>query len=98
MTIAPDLPRLLTAREAADHLRITPDHLYRLVARGVLPAIRFTKGGVLRFRPADLQAALSDPVCGCRTSVHEAVEPAAPEGSARSRSAADPSPVSLEAS
>ena len=97
MAIAPDLPRLLTAREAAEHLRITPDHLYRLVGRGVIPGLRLTEHGSLRFKVEDIEAALTERVCGCGTS-REAVEPAAPEGSARSRSAADPSPVSLEAS
>jgi excisionase family DNA binding protein len=76
MPTAPDFPRLLTTREVAEHLRLSVDQVRRLVRRGVLPAVRLTDLGSLRFLPGDLEAALEARVCGCGAS-REAVEPAA---------------------
>ncbi|MEA3376448.1 MAG: helix-turn-helix domain-containing protein [Chloroflexota bacterium] len=36
----PNRPEILTAREAADCLRITPDTLYKLIDEGGIPAAR----------------------------------------------------------
>ncbi|HEX4150344.1 MAG TPA: helix-turn-helix domain-containing protein [Pirellulales bacterium] len=43
---------LLTAREAADHLRISQRTLFTLTARGEIPAVRI--GRAVRYRAADL--------------------------------------------
>ena len=45
---------LLTAKEAARHIRLSPKALYQRVARGQLKASRL--GRALRFRRADLDA------------------------------------------
>jgi excisionase family DNA binding protein len=45
---------LLTAQEAARHIRLSPKALYQRVARGQLKAYRL--GRALRFRRADLDA------------------------------------------
>jgi excisionase family DNA binding protein len=43
---------LLTIRDVAAYLSVSPKTVRRLVARGSLPCVRF--GGVLRFQQADL--------------------------------------------
>ena len=50
-------PQLLTAQELARVLKLNPQTLYRLVRRGVLPAIRIGKKS-LRFDPAQVRIAL----------------------------------------
>lgn len=99
MTQTADLPRLLTAREAAEHLRLSLDYVYRLAARGVLPAVRLTERSNLRFRVEDVEAVLASRCGGCGTSAPaaEAVEPAAEGSATASRgSSAGPSPPFIE--
>ena len=87
------LEPLLDVREVARRFKLSPAHVRRLHARGDLPAVRFSPGGHLRFRREDVEAALSERVCGCGTSRREAVESAVrAEGSACPRSGADPDP------
>jgi excisionase family DNA binding protein len=54
--------RLLTAREVADHLGLSPETVLRYVRRGELPAIRLpgTAKGRLRFRREDVEAWLEE--------------------------------------
>ena len=47
---------LLTAREVAETVRASVDTVYRLTARGTLPAVRLAVHGPLRFRADDLAA------------------------------------------
>jgi excisionase family DNA binding protein len=47
--------RLLTTREVADTLGVSPETVLRYVRRGELPAVRLP-GGALRFREAELDA------------------------------------------
>jgi|WetSurMetagenome_2_1015567.scaffolds.fasta_scaffold631269_2 excisionase family DNA binding protein len=56
-TTAPAVPRLLTTREAAEVLAISERHLARLVAAGVIVAVRL--GHAVRFTPEDVQAAIA---------------------------------------
>jgi excisionase family DNA binding protein len=51
------MDRLLTVRELAERLRVTPTCVYRWLADGSLPAIRFSKRCV-RFRESDVQQLL----------------------------------------
>jgi excisionase family DNA binding protein len=51
------MDRLLTVRELAEQLRVTPTCVYRWLADGSLPAIRFSKRCV-RFREGDVQQLL----------------------------------------
>jgi|ERR671925_2306635 excisionase family DNA binding protein len=74
------LEPLLDVREVARLYKLSTAHVRRLHARGDLPAVRFSPAGHLRFRPADVEQALAGHVCGCGTSVREAVEPARPAG------------------
>jgi excisionase family DNA binding protein len=46
--------RLLTARQAAEHLAISTRTLWSITARGELPVVRI--GRAVRYRPADLAA------------------------------------------
>ena len=50
--------RLLTARQVAELLDVSPETVLRWTRRGELPAVRLpgTKRGRLRFRPDDLEA------------------------------------------
>nr|MBA2460911.1 helix-turn-helix domain-containing protein [Actinomycetota bacterium] len=50
--------QLLTARDVADPLRVGIDTIYRLTARGALPAVRWSATGPLRFRPEDVEQLL----------------------------------------
>lgn len=43
-----DLPKLCTAEEVCGVLRITPRHLYRLVAAGKITAVKPADGGKSR--------------------------------------------------
>ena len=47
-------PALLTVREVAEALRVRPVTVYRLVARGEMPAVRVSNA--IRVRPEDLEA------------------------------------------
>jgi len=49
----------LTAREAAERLRLSLDAFYQRVYRGHIPVHRL--GRTLRFRPEELDAALTPP-------------------------------------
>jgi excisionase family DNA binding protein len=51
------MERLLTAREAADLLRVSRTTLYRLLKDQQLPAVRMQKD--LRFRASDLEVWLN---------------------------------------
>ena len=46
---------LMTTREVADVLRLTPQRVQHLVARGVLRPIQLTPRGPFRFRAADVE-------------------------------------------
>lgn len=46
-------PILLTSREAAEFLRISEVHLYRLTKSGEMPAVRM--GRLVRYSPAALR-------------------------------------------
>lgn len=48
---------LLTAAEVASLLRVTSPTIYRWADDGTLPSVRV--GGVVRFRRADIEAALA---------------------------------------
>lgn len=50
-------PRLLTAEEAAEYLRVSISAVYTWVSRGRLPCLR--AGSLLRFRQSDLDAWLA---------------------------------------
>lgn len=50
--------RLLTTREVATRLALSPDRVRSLAAEGVLPAIQYTARGQLRFRPEDVERLL----------------------------------------
>ena len=52
------IPRLLTARECADHLGVSIWTVRRLVAVGRLRAVRLTTTAPLRFDPSDVLAAI----------------------------------------
>lgn len=49
-----ELVRLLTDRQVAELLAVSPDTVRRWAARGELPCIRL--GRLLRFRPSDVDA------------------------------------------
>lgn len=51
------MDRLLTVRELAERLRVTPTCVYRWLGEGRLPAVRFSKRCV-RFRESDVQQLL----------------------------------------
>jgi excisionase family DNA binding protein len=51
------MDRLLTVRELAERLRVTPTCVYRWLAEFRLPAIRFSKRCV-RFRESDVEKML----------------------------------------
>ena len=51
------MDRLLTVRELAEHLRVTPTCVYRWLAADRLPAVRLSKRCV-RFRESDVQKML----------------------------------------
>jgi excisionase family DNA binding protein len=51
------MDRLLTVRELAERLRVTPTCVYRWLAESRLPAVRFGKRCV-RFRESDVQQLL----------------------------------------
>jgi excisionase family DNA binding protein len=51
------MDRLLTVRELAELLRVTPTCVYRWLGEGRLPAVRFSKR-CLRFREGDIQQLL----------------------------------------
>ena len=53
--------RLLTAREVAGLLALTPETVLKWTRQGDLPAIRLP-GGAIRFREADLDAWLAERV------------------------------------
>lgn len=49
-----DPDRLLTKKDAADRLAVSPATVSRLIAAGALPAVKI--GKLVRIRPADLSA------------------------------------------
>ena len=54
-----DLPRILTVREAASRLRVSPPTVYTLIKNGDLPSIVFSTRagrGVVRVAEEDLKA------------------------------------------
>lgn len=53
------MDRLLTVRELAERLRITPTCVYRWLGEGRLPVVRFSKRCV-RFRESDVQQLLEE--------------------------------------
>jgi excisionase family DNA binding protein len=53
---APEDDRWLTSREAAAHLGITLNALYKLTAAGSLPSAQEERGGRHYFKRADLDA------------------------------------------
>ena len=55
--------RLLTAQEAADHLRIGRRHLWTITDKGDLPRIKI--GRAVRYRMADLETYVGN----CRTKL-----------------------------
>ncbi len=54
------LEPLLTLLEAARRLHISRSFMYELIRKGVLPVVRI--GGVLRFRPEDVEALIGKPL------------------------------------
>lgn len=68
-------PKLVTARQAAEILGCSIFTVRRLDRSGVLPAVRLTKRGNLRFRLADVEA-LTERARGLGTD-SSAVEPEA---------------------
>ncbi len=52
-----DGSQLLTVKEVAARLRVTPDCIYRLSRRGEIPSLRF--GRKVRFKAADLDEFLN---------------------------------------
>jgi excisionase family DNA binding protein len=63
--------RLLTARELADYLGVSPETVLRWTRRGELPAIRLP-GGMIRYREDALDGWLNRRVT---TSCHDASHP-----------------------
>ncbi len=53
------MDRLLTVRELAERLRITPTCVYRWLGEGRLPVVRLSKRCV-RFRESDVQQLLNE--------------------------------------
>lgn len=51
--------RLLTAREVAEHLGVSPDVLLRWVRASKIPAVKLPGGGI-RFREEDLEEWLEE--------------------------------------
>jgi len=51
------MEKLLTVKELAELLGISPGSLYHWISQGRLPVVRFSKRCV-RFRPSDIQALL----------------------------------------
>ena len=62
------LEPLLDVREVARLYRLSTAHVRRLHARGDLPAVRFSPGGHLRFRPEQVEAALNERFSRCEAS------------------------------
>lgn len=58
MSTATETDRLLTVREAAGELRLTPDSVYRLIQQGRLRALRVGDNGPLRIEPAAIDELL----------------------------------------
>jgi excisionase family DNA binding protein len=56
---------LLTAREVADHLGVSPETVLRWTRRGELPAIRLP-GGVIRYHEDVLDGWLAERATPCR--------------------------------
>jgi excisionase family DNA binding protein len=54
----PNLPRLMTIAEVADHLGVEVRHVRRLVHERRIPFIKW--GHLLRFDPADIQKWIDD--------------------------------------
>jgi len=50
----------LTTREAADQLHVSKATLYRLTRAGLLPSVRLSPRGQLRFRVEDLDALIQN--------------------------------------
>ena len=48
------MPMLLTGRQAAEAMNVSPSLVYKLTRRGTLPAVRI--GRAVRYRVEDLQA------------------------------------------
>lgn len=44
---------LLTAKEVAEIMRMTPEQIYRLAGRGILPSKRI--GAAVRFAPSEIR-------------------------------------------
>jgi excisionase family DNA binding protein len=51
--------RLVTARQVAEHLGVTPKTVLRWTGRGLLPAIKLPSGAI-RYRPEDVDAWLHE--------------------------------------
>jgi len=51
-------PRLLTAEDVADLLRVSLDTIYDYARDGVLPSVRF--GRSVRFKAGDVEAFIAD--------------------------------------
>jgi excisionase family DNA binding protein len=53
------LEPLMTSREVAAVLRVTPDRVYELVAAGRLTPLQLVAGGRFRFRVEDVEALIA---------------------------------------
>jgi excisionase family DNA binding protein len=54
-----ELPKLLTAREVAAVLRVTPERVQQLAREGRIPAIRIGERGGYRFRIEDVERTIA---------------------------------------
>ena len=63
--------KLLTVRETAETLSVSPSLVYRLVSEGALRCFRIGRGA-LRFREEDIQEYLSQCVVEARLEPHRA--------------------------
>lgn len=84
MSTATATDRLLTVREAAAELRLTPDSVYRFIQQGRLRAVRVGDNGPLRIEPTAI-ADLLQPTSSARAGVNSQ----APEASTARALAAD---------
>lgn len=77
--------RLLTAREVAELLGVTPLTVRRLASGGVLPAVRFVPTSRLRFRARDVEALIENGAALEGESTHAAEGGAAATSTAAAR-------------
>ncbi len=55
----PELPELLTGREVAERLKLTPQRVWQLAKSGRLPSCRIGDRGDYRFRHEDVERLLT---------------------------------------